>query len=52
MNEELNYYKLDDFYRKCMDGTIDIDSALDLKSEFGKRVIKHEEKHLMMENLF
>ena len=29
-----------------MDGTIDIDSALDLKSEFGKRVIKHEEKHL------
>ena len=31
MNEELNYYKLDDFYRKCMDGTIDIHRQIKLK---------------------
>ena len=29
-----------------MDGTISVDSALDLKSTLGKRVIKHEQKHL------
>ena len=31
MNEELNYYKLDDFYRKCMDGTIDMHRLIKLK---------------------
>jgi hypothetical protein len=31
MNEELNYYKLDDFYRKCMDGSIDIHRQIKLK---------------------
>ena len=31
MNEELNYYKLDDFYRKCMDGTIDMHGQIKLK---------------------
>ena len=29
-----------------MDGTISIDSALDLNSKFGKRVLRHEQQHL------
>ena len=29
-----------------MDGTIDIDPSVDLNSPLGKRVIKHEQKHL------
>jgi len=29
-----------------MDGTISVDSSVNLNSAFGKRVIKHEQKHL------
>ena len=29
-----------------MDGTISVDSSVDLNSPLGKRVIKHEQKHL------
>ena len=32
MNEELNYYKLDEFYQKCVDGTIDIRRQIKLKN--------------------
>ena len=29
-----------------MDGTMNIDPSIDLSSKFGRRVIKHEQKHL------
>jgi len=32
MNEELNYYKVDEFYQKCVDGTIDIRRQIKLKN--------------------
>lgn len=32
MNEELNYYKLDEFYQKCVDGSIDIRRQIKLKN--------------------
>ena len=34
------------FAEANMDGSISVDPELDLKSAFGKRVIKHEKKHL------
>ena len=31
MSDELNYYKLDEFYQKCMDGSLDIRKQIQLK---------------------
>ena len=31
MSDELNYYKLEEFYKKCMDGSLDIHKQIQLK---------------------